>query len=260
MSSVKRVIWQYWETRGDKPRFIDGLHDIARANAGVEVVLVTPETLAEHLPDIEADVLRIDEPAHKADMIRSRLVLRHGGMWLDSDAIVLGDLNGLFDKLEDHEFIGFNDAGRLQPERPWVRVNCFLSRPGGSIVTEWVRSQRQALPRTTFEWSEIGARMLNAACLRHAPSAAILPFEDICPIPWDRVEDFTVQDDARAAAILNRCKIVMLSNHTLQARQAPLLALTVDEIMAGDYLLAKVLQRAVAAARDARSDRGEGGE
>ena len=36
--------------------------------------------------------------------------------------------------------------------------------------------------------------MLNAACLLHPRTAAILPFETICPVPWDRVEDFALRD------------------------------------------------------------------
>jgi hypothetical protein len=37
-----RVIWLYWETLGDKPAFIDGLHAIAKKNAGVEMDDIAP--------------------------------------------------------------------------------------------------------------------------------------------------------------------------------------------------------------------------
>ena len=152
VAQTENVIWQYWETRGEKPAYIDGFHEIARRNSGVRIVLVTPETLDSYLPDIEPEIFRIEDVAHKADMIRTRLVMRHGGMWLDSDAVVLGDLNWLFERLKDHEFVGFNNACRLQRERPWVRVNCFLSRPNGTIVSEWVRLQRLKLQQAAFRW------------------------------------------------------------------------------------------------------------
>jgi len=45
----RKIIWQYWETRGFKPRYIDGLHDIARRIGGVEIILVTPENLGRVL-------------------------------------------------------------------------------------------------------------------------------------------------------------------------------------------------------------------
>jgi FkbM family methyltransferase len=240
----KKTIWQYWETGGEKPAFIDGLHEIARRNAGVEIVLVTPETLAGHLPDLEPEILDIPDLSHKADMIRTRLVARHGGMWLDSDAVVLRDLGPLFDLLGEHEFVGFNNGGRLQPERPFVRVNCFLSRPQGTIVSRWAAAQRAKLPKTVFGWNEIGAAMLNPICVEHAGTARILPFEKISPIGWKEVARFLDVDDALAAKILDECFIVMLSNRSIEKRKVPLQRLSVDEIAAGDHVLGQVVRRA----------------
>jgi Capsular polysaccharide synthesis protein len=242
---VERIIWQYWETRGVKPRYIDGLHEIAKRNSGVKIVLVTPDSLRTYLPDLEDGVLRIANLAHKADMIRTRLVKRYGGMWLDSDAVVLRDLDWLFDHLEDHEFVGFNNGCRLDRTRPWVRVNCFLSRPNGAIVSSWVHQQGLKLHQTSFRWSEVGAELLNMACLENRDSAEILPFEKISPVAWDEVEAFVSKDDRRAQQILEDCFIVMLSNAALQERNIPLLEQSVDEIMAGDTLLARILRRAV---------------
>ena len=85
---MDRVIWQYWETRGEKPAFVDGLRELAVKNSGVEVILVTPESLTSYLDDIRDEIVQIRELAHKADMIRTRLVHRYGGMWLDTDALV----------------------------------------------------------------------------------------------------------------------------------------------------------------------------
>jgi hypothetical protein len=240
------VIWQYWETRGEKPRYIDGLHEIAKRNSGVEVILVTPQTLADYLPDLEPEILGVAELAHKADMIRTRLVMRHGGMWLDSDAVVLSDLNWLFDLLAEHEFVGFNNQGRMQEARPWVRVNCFLSRPDGQVVSEWVAGQRQKLTQATFGWSEIGAAMLNLICLAHPDLVNILPLEKICPIPHKKVADFLLKDDALAGRILDECFMVMLSNRSIEIRQIPLQHLTVEKIAAGDYVLSRILRQALA--------------
>jgi hypothetical protein len=238
------IIWQYWETRGEKPRFIDGFHDIARRNSGVKIILVMPETLREYLPDIEEEIFRIEDLAHKADMIRTRLVQKYGGMWLDADAVVLSDLNWLFDRLKDHEFVGFNNGGRLQQERPWVRVCCFLSRPNGAIVSRWVEAQRAKLSKTTFRWSEIGAEMLNAACLENQDRLEILPFEKICPIGPKRVAEFMTVDDTLAAQIVRDCFMVMVSNRSVQKNELSLPKLSVEEIAGGDYVLSRIVRHA----------------
>jgi FkbM family methyltransferase len=248
---AENIIWQYWETRGAKPAYIDGLHDIAQRNAGVKVVLVTPETLSTYLPDLEPGIHAIGDLAHKADMIRTRLVARHGGMWLDSDAVVMSDLSFLFDELKTQEFVGFNNASRLQHERPWIRVCCFLSRPGGVIVSEWARRQGLKLPRTAFAWSEIGAMMLNEICVAHRDRLTVLPFERICPVPPKQVGDFMLPDDRRAERIAKNCYIVMLTNRAQQKMDLPLQRMSVEEIAASGTLLARILQKA----RDPNRDR-----
>ena len=241
---TQRIMWQYWETRGTKPRFIDGLRELAKKNSGVEIVLVTPENLRSYLPHLPESILQIEELAHKADMIRTMLVMAHGGMWLDSDGIVLRDLNWLFDLLENHEFVGFNDGGELTRGRPWVRVNCFLSRAGGTVVSEWVRRQHAKFPRTIYEWEEIGSALLNPICVENTDRVKILPFENISPIGWDEVEKFKARD-ADVNSILRKCFIVMLSNHTLAQKEPALQNLTVEEIAEGDYLLSAIIEHAM---------------
>lgn len=242
---MNRIIWQYWETRGSKPGFVDGLLAIARRNSGCQVVQVTPETLPEYLQDLPADILRIEELAHKADMIRTMLVARHGGMWLDSDAIVLDDLTWLFDLLDDSEFIGFNNGGRLEAARPWVRVNCFLSRPNGAVIGEWVRRQHEKFPRLSYEWQEIGSELLHPICMALRERVRILPFELISPVPWDHVQLFEQQVPA-AEEIARVCKIVMLSNASLEVRAPDLRRFTCEELATKDHLLGALLRAAMA--------------
>jgi hypothetical protein len=241
---MEHVIWQYWETRGRKPAFIEGLHRLARRNSGCEVVLVTPETLRRYLPDLPREVLRIKQIAHKADMIRSMLVARHGGMWLDSDAIVLHDLNWLFDLLNTHEFICFNDQGKLEEIRPWVRVNCFLSRPDGHVVREWVRHQHTKFPRTKYGWEEIGSELLHPICLAESNRVKVLPFEMICPVPWDRVAEFE-QRVMNVEKLFEKCFVVMLSNASLARRAPRLRRLTCQQIAEEDHLLAAIMRAAL---------------
>jgi hypothetical protein len=242
------AIWQYWETVGDKPAFIDGLHEIARKNAGAEVILVTPETLVQFLPAIPPEIFRIGEVAHKADMIRAMLVSCHGGMWLDSDAVVLRRLDWILDLLDEHEFVGFNDGALLERGRPWgVRVNCFASRPGGRIVSEWVRQQHAKFPRTRYAWAEVGTDLLHPICLAHKDRVRMLPFEAIAPVHWSDVSRFT-RTDVAAEAILRDCYAVMLSNNSLKSRAPSLHALSVEQIAAGNSLLARILRHALAVA------------
>lgn len=241
---MQDIIWQYWETRGIKPAFVDGLHRLARRNCGCELIQVTPQTLATYLPDLPPAVHRIEELAHKADMIRAMLVERHGGMWLDSDAIVLRDLGWIFDQARDADFLGFNAGGCLDDAGPAVRVNCFVSKPGGIVVGQWARQQQAKLPRTTFRWEEIGTELLHPICLQHRRQVKMLPFERICPIAWDHVERFGMPD-VDAADIIDRCSIVMLNHASLKRRAPHLLRRSCTDLAAGDDLLSSVMRFAL---------------
>ncbi|HWA90603.1 MAG TPA: capsular polysaccharide synthesis protein [Rhizomicrobium sp.] len=238
------MIYQYWETRGTKPAYIDGLREIAAKNGKVPLTLVTPETLDAELPDMPSAIRDIEELAHKADMIRAMLVHRHGGMWLDSDAIVLKPLDRLFDYLNDYDFVAFRSSERLRFWRAKVRVNCFLSRPGGRVIGEWMRRQHAKLPRTTFEWNEIGSDILHAVCMENRNIVKFLPFETICPVTWDNVDAFS--QSGSAAKIVEDCLMVMMSNKSLTDRRSILTGMTVEEIARRDWLVSDVLRHALA--------------
>jgi len=246
-----RVIWQYWETVGKKPAFIDGLHEIAKKNAGVEVILVTPETLPQYLPKIHPRIHQIAGIAHKADMIRSMLVKEHGGMWLDSDAVVLKKLDWIFDLLDKYEFVCFNDKGKLElrPDLPWgtppmVRINCFASRPQGLIVSEWVRQQHAKFPRTKYRWQEVGSEILHPLCLWYKGRVKVLPFEQICPVTSHATQKFE-STEIDASEILRDCHMVMLSNHSLRGRAPALSHMTIEEIACGNFLLSDIVRHAM---------------
>jgi hypothetical protein len=244
---MNRVIWQYWETKGEKPAFVDGLFEIAKKNAGVPIIQVTPETLPSYLPDLPPQIHEIQELAHKADMLRALLVQQHGGMWLDSDALVLKDLNWLFDLLDEVEFVGFNDSVKPKRGDQVVRVNCFLSRPGGWVVSEWVRLQHAKFPRTTYRWTEVGSDILHPLCLDKPERAKILPFEMICPIPAYKVSKFSSRwvSAPRITEMLDYCVIVMLSNKALSYRNPEIQRQTTEEIARDDTLIGHFVRRAL---------------
>jgi hypothetical protein len=244
---MERIIWQYWETRGTKPAYIDGLHEIAVKNAGVPIVRVTPETIHSYLPDLPDSIHDIGELAHKADMIRALLLRDHGGMWLDADAIVLGDLNRFFDHLDDREFIGFNDSTSAKVGTAKVRICCFLSRPRGRIVSEWVRLQHAKFPRIAYDWTEVGSDLLHPLCVRWPDLAEILPFESIMPIPWFECERYSSRRfrTSELTGILEHCSIVMLASKALSDRKSAIQDQTIEEIAGNSTLMSHIVRKAL---------------
>jgi hypothetical protein len=72
----------------------------------------------------------------------------------------------------------------------------------------------------------------------------VLPFELICPIPWDRVGAFE-EEAAASENILNQCVMVMLSNASLKTRAPALRQLTCQQIGDIDNLAGAIMRAAL---------------
>ena len=51
--------------------------------------------------------------AHKVDIYRIMLLKKYGGLYLDSDIIVLKDPIDIINKLECYDFVGFGCTGTI---------------------------------------------------------------------------------------------------------------------------------------------------
>lgn len=204
---------------------------------------MTPETLDQYIPNLPTEILTIEEIAHKADMIRALLVYHHGGMWLDSDAIVLSHLNWLFDLLSDCDFVGFNNTGSFTGTHLQIRINCFLSRPKSEIMKSWVNSQHKKFPKTKFAWTEVGTDLLDPIVIENQNTVKLLPFDMICPIKWNEVERFSSTKENSRRILRNTH--VMLSNKSLQQRNPQLAKISLIRLSEDGTLIGDIIKKAI---------------
>ena len=94
--------------------------------------------------------------AQKADYIRSKLLCKYGGIWLDSDAIVLQSMDSVFNELNTHQFYGYKYI-----------VPCiwaFACHKEAPIMIEWCKENDLILERTKgigMYFGELGHKTLN---------------------------------------------------------------------------------------------------
>jgi Capsular polysaccharide synthesis protein len=124
--ALNRSIWMYWENAPGQPRpaYLDLCLETIRIRAeSWDLHLLDKSTALEWLPDLDERMWNpLPSPALRANYIRTSLVYRHGGLWLDSDLIALSPLREIIDWLDEHEIVGwgreFND----------FKVNLFASQ------------------------------------------------------------------------------------------------------------------------------------
>ena len=148
-------VFLYWT--GNEYKLIKILRDIiylhSNNNKNYTVHLINKENLKNYIkiiPEYFNDLL----PAHQADFVRVNVVCNYGGIWLDSDTLVMDDLCRLFDifKKKDGFFLLENNQ---------ILFNgVFGSTP---LMIEWKTKLLDILnnKKQNIDWTEIGNSLLD---------------------------------------------------------------------------------------------------
>jgi hypothetical protein len=151
-------IWMYWEnTERAMPEYIKlCIQTIMKHKGNLKLNLLDQDNVGEY---ISASGLRpewhyLKRAAHKADYIRTRLVYKHGGMWIDCDMAALGDIEPLFD---------FPDAYDYACQNIDTSIGCFIARQGCEFLKKVIDAQDKVLNDNfaDFQWNGIGNELLE---------------------------------------------------------------------------------------------------
>ena len=97
----ERNVFLYWV--GQEFKLIKILRNLIYLHSivgkGYHVHLITPKNIKEYLSEIPECFYRL-QPAFQADFVRVNAVCQYGGIWIDSDTLVLESLDSLFEYLE----------------------------------------------------------------------------------------------------------------------------------------------------------------
>jgi hypothetical protein len=166
--------------------------------------------------DRDIDLARL-HVVHRADYVRSFLLAHHGGLWIDSDCIVMKSVQPILDTLHDYDFVAHR-------ERRGVISNDFIAaRPGSQIASTFYRRVCEILrSRRPLAWTALGGEPLTAMLGKTQVPWYEIPCELIQPICWSNPGAFfTVNSPAEHERTYNsRAICYMLSNVTLKRFQA----------------------------------------
>ncbi|HVW59462.1 MAG TPA: FkbM family methyltransferase [Puia sp.] len=184
---MRLPIWMYWE--GDMPEWIKACHRTV-FDHGEDVRLLTPAGFDE-LRDRDRDLdLSHLCTAHRADFIRAFLLSRFGGVWIDSDCLVMRSLQPLIDLLEDHDFIAYRErAGNV--------ANNFIGACQGSRIAQAYYDEVCEILRSgrPIEWLTIGSQALGTAIQRAGARWRELDVSLIQPVCWSKPDAFFANRD-----------------------------------------------------------------
>jgi hypothetical protein len=121
---------------------------------GYKVTLINHKNIDKYIKSIPKNFYNL-LPAHQADFVRVNVLCDLGGIWLDSDTLVVDKLDELFKIIDTKDGFFIKEGDIL-----WNGV--FGSKPNTPLMKEW---KKRILNRLNIDinitWTEIGNTMLE---------------------------------------------------------------------------------------------------
>lgn len=188
-------VFLYWE--GPCFKLIKLLRNFiylgSKYGVGYNVHLVTPENIKSYIKDLPECFDRL-YVSYKADYVRVYLIQKYGGIWLDSDTLVVDKLDILFEHLEKaNGFLVRQDDGA-------ICNGIFGSVAQTELLNRWLHEMNSILKQKgeRISWGEIGNDILTNLH-NHEPSLfekyIILDgSKSIYPVSWQKIEYYLEAD------------------------------------------------------------------
>lgn len=164
----KPFIWLYWENKPnvhEPPNYIKMCHESVKLHCSKDfnVVILDDKSVKTYLNDLREDINALEIP-QKADYIRLKLLEKYGGIWLDSDIIVMKSLKPIMDKMKNNiDFVGFGchfrncrGSGKPKPAN-WV----MASKPNTKFMKMCVEECDTILDKSArIKYFDLGRNLL----------------------------------------------------------------------------------------------------
>ena len=149
---IPNNVWLYWENKENSvmPTYIRMCHESVIKNRGKElnVTILNENNIRKYLPYLREDINDLSIP-QKADYIRLAILNEYGGIWLDSDIIVLKPLSPFLEKLKNYDYVGFGCHGFYCTKTKNGYGNpanwAMISRKGGLLIKSCLKAANNIL-------------------------------------------------------------------------------------------------------------------
>jgi hypothetical protein len=181
-----RNIFLYWV--GKNYKLISILRNLIYLHStngkGYKVILLNDENINEYIKHIPTYFKNMC-PTYQADFVRVNVICDYGGIWLDSDTLVLESLDSLFN---------YNDLqnGFFIKEGNYILCNgIFGSRPNTPLMIKWKTDLINKLDNKqgNVDWGEVGSQLLQTMYIEN-PSIyedynIFNGLDNLYPVNWD---------------------------------------------------------------------------
>lgn len=154
-------IFAFWQSNEQIPAYLDLCKDTWAKNIPNCVIhILNHSNLHEYIGDIyDLEQLKKISFAMQSDIISAAVLEKFGGLFLDIDCVVIGDLFHIFDSISESKLIAF---GRPSVFAIHLAV-LYCKKPNNPILAGWraeAQKRLQNIPEK-YDWSYFGNSIIN---------------------------------------------------------------------------------------------------
>jgi hypothetical protein len=140
IENLKPYLFYYWDEIDFTPEYIKLCHETIHKNAkSFNIIRLNEYNIYEYLPELKKINMNNLMIAQKVDIYRIAILKKYGGIYFDSDIILLKDPIDIYNKLYDYDFIAFKSGmkGLNIPISNWA----LASRPNSPVMHNILKNQ-----------------------------------------------------------------------------------------------------------------------
>lgn len=194
IKGISMHLFTYWETPkgSSKPGYIDVCEETITKHCSkhFRVRHLDPIKLKKWLPNIHKNIEEIrynKNPEHnitaKSNYIRVALLKAYGGVWLDSDTLVLRDFEPVYNALHNLKSDFVYSPQWISSQYHTVGA-CFMgSQKNGKVISDYQKILDRLIHRKiNFRWGDLGHKILTPLVSHHALDCYKVKERHIYPI------------------------------------------------------------------------------
>ncbi|CAK0873934.1 unnamed protein product [Prorocentrum cordatum] len=179
------TVYTYWDYPKGPSLLVQLNLDTWRRHAPeMKLVLINESNIRDFVPDLPEEFFQLPYPAAKSDFVRASVLYHNGGLYMDTDFMMMLPLRPVLSNLESNDIISYSDS----PEDDTVcqghqySSNWLAAKKGNVFHEVWWQNMRHKLTRMC----DAGEFKLEKICCHEA--FAPLPEKRKCHIPWAQLE------------------------------------------------------------------------
>eukprot|EP00039_Didymoeca_costata_P007989 m.106918 g.106918 ORF g.106918 m.106918 type:complete len:349 (-) comp13904_c0_seq1:5961-7007(-) len=187
LEDSEKTIWTWFNyPKGGGPLVELNIRTWRKHNPDYQVILVNNSNVMKYVPDMPDEFFRLPYDQCKSDVIRAGIIYHNGGLYMDTDFLMMKPIDDVMAKLETYEIISYADHGATEQTECGGQFssNWHGGKRHNTFSTVWWENMKHRLTRKCKPGDFVGNVEKVCCHEEDAPEKE----NDKCHVPWAQLE------------------------------------------------------------------------